>query len=178
MNLKIHNFNRQFCSWIKKDVGWSSNLQNILLLSQFSTTKQQIKLWVSKPLSTNLFYKTKHQQKIILNVLITFRFLWRYAWTYTLFLLYLRLLTYKEKRQSVKLLTNYYQFQFRLLFSKLDQKFFLRLIIQWNKFILTFCKNNNLLWLNKLHFFQIIITGRWQRKRWVNPFPKFTVYII
>ena len=122
----------------------------------------------------NLFKFNKYKKKYnLLNFFINIRFLWRSQLTINLIILYLYLYTNKNLIMSSTVLLNYIQTQLRVVFSKNDQKSFLNLFLLFNKIFITKLNTVKYNYFNELLLLQLIITGRWQRKRWVTPFPKY-----
>lgn len=117
-----------------------------------------------------LKFKSKNSPKLFF--LEQIKFLWRSKFTYNLFIIYNLILTTKIIKCSAIILLNYLQIQFRILFSKQEQKLLLYLILNFNKIFIQQLNINKLNYTNNLILLQLIITGRWQRKRWVTPFPK------
>jgi hypothetical protein len=185
--------NKQLLKWnIKLINKYSKQLYSFtnLLTSSFLNIVHQYKLMIRFKFLFNHKFNIYIWQQQYLNLkqiinpqsfkMITFlllfiqlKFLWRNRLLLNLLLLNFILLTYPLFYIVSKILGTYIQIQLRVLFSKNEQKFFLTLILQLTKFFInkkplfkySFYNNN----INAL---KIIITGRWQRKRWVAPFPK------
>lgn len=136
------------------------------------TTKYKMKIYKKFIPKPNLNFSKKR------NGLFFFwkgiKFLWRFQLVINLLLLYMYIYYYNSNNNILSnILLNYLQCQFRVLFSKQEQKALLKLTLKVNKF---FIAKTNLIkynFFNKLIIMQIIITGRWMRKRWVTPFPKY-----
>ena len=108
----------------------------------------------------------------ILTTISHLKFLWRSKFTYNLLLIYYYIINNVNTAKAASLLLNYLALQFRILFSKYEQKLFLYLILNFNKLFIKNVNITKLNYFNNLILLQLIITGRWQRKRWVTPFPK------
>lgn len=102
-----------------------------------------------------------------------FKLFWRKHLILNLILIYLIIFQYKRFIDIARIFGNYATVQLRIIFKKHDQRRFFVLILKLNKFFINkkfyFFKYYN---FNTLEACMIIITGRWQRKRWVGSFPK------
>ena len=113
---------------------------------------------------------TKFNKIIFTQFFFNAKFLWRFQLTINLIIIYIYL--FLSNTLNTNILLVYLKIQLRVIFSKHEQKFFLKLILQLNKFFINKINIYKYNSFNNLILLQIIITGRWQRKRWVNPFPQ------
>lgn len=143
------------------------------LLLYFNKQLLKKKLKVKTKIWLNAF-NSKHY-KYTFNLLKRIKFLWRSKFAINLLLIYYFLLFNKNLNLSATILINYLTIQFRIIFSKYEQKMLLYSILTFNKIFIKIINVKKWNYLNKLILLQIIITGRWQRKRWVTPFPKLYI---
>ena len=134
------------------------------------SAKQKIKFY------TNYFQPLKqdsnnNNNKNLTIFLLSIKFLWRYQLTINLVWVYIHIFTTTNIQLCGDYFINYIQIQLRVIFSKYEQKTFLKLILKLNKAFINIINLNKYNFYNNLILLQIIITGRWQRKRWVSPFP-------
>lgn len=134
--------------------------------------KQKLQI-LSKPLKKN--YTKYYQTLEVFKFLNQIRFLWRSKFLINMFIIYFYMLTNKNLNINATILLDYLSIQFRVIFSKYEQKLLLYLVLNFNRLFIKFNSSIKLNNLNNLVLLQIIITGRWQRKRWVTPFPKLFI---
>lgn len=145
--------------------------QSILIIfKKISNTK--IKIFLNRNNNIELKYNNYNYNLLYYFFIKKFKFMWRYLLIVNLIKLYIYLLTTNNLNKTASLLNHYFKNQLRVLFSKQDQKYFLYLILNFNKIFINSFNNYKYNICNNLNSFKIIITGRWQRKRWVTPFPK------
>lgn len=134
--------------------------------------KQKLQI-LSKPFKKS--YIKYYQTLEVFKILNQIRFLWRSKFLINMFIIYFYIITNKNLNVNATILLNYLSIQFRVIFSKYEQKLLLYLVLNFNKLFIKFNASIRLNHLNNLILLQIIITGRWQRKRWVTPFPKLYI---
>lgn len=172
LNYKINKFYNKHYHNISIDYNYTNiNLNNYKLLIYCNrlSLKQKIKILVVP------FNKNFNKNFYIFQLLNQIRFLWRSKFLLNLFIIYYYLITNKNLNYNATILLNYLTIQFRVIFSKFEQKLLLYLLLNFNKLFINLNNNLNRNNLNNLILLQVIITGRWQRKRWVTPFPKLYI---
>lgn len=136
-------------------------------------TKIKFIQWGGSPQQTpNRLNWDKNQILSLMYQQYRIKFLWRSKFTYNLLIVYFILLTFQNLTKGANILITYLSLQFRILFSKHEQKFLMYLILNFNKYFIASINISKFNYYNRLLLLQLIITGRWQRKRWVTPFPK------
>lgn len=122
--------------------------------------------------SNHKFLNLKINNNFFFTLINQIRFLWRSKLLVNLLIIYYYLVTSYSIKNNATILIEYLTVQFRIIFSKYEQKLLLYLLLNLNKIFLNLTNIIKYNYFNNLILLQIIITGRWQRKRWVTPFPK------
>lgn len=166
--IKPVNFNFNFKILITKTLLNESKLK---IISQTKLLNNSIKLfiiskrvniWKSRSLLMYNFWKH----------MLYIWFFWRSKFFINLVVVYNTVLTTPKLEFTSKTLVNYLSVQMRIIFSKLEQKYLLYFLLTFNKILIKESDWIGFNMLNQLVILHIIIRGRWQRKRWVRPFPK------
>ena len=113
----------------------------------------------------------KPKQFLFFDWITNFKFLWRYKFFLNLLIIYSFVILNQHIQISANLLIDYLAPQFRTIFSKHEHRYLIKFIIRFISMFARVLDKEKFSNIEQLLFCQIIITGRWQRKRWVRPFP-------